>query len=81
MEGEIYIIEEKEYLNCPECPRCRPQPGLKNGVKWGICHGSGNIVYLEPRKIKRASRNGYIYHPISGCGMYKKSEIERRNYD
>nr|WP_288640529.1 hypothetical protein [uncultured Anaerobutyricum sp.]DAQ23941.1 MAG TPA: hypothetical protein [Caudoviricetes sp.] len=74
MEEENYMIKEKEYLNCSECPKCRPQPGLKNGVKWGICHGSGNIVYLEPRKSKRANRQGYIYHPISGCGMYEKSE-------
>ncbi len=27
------IKKEKGYLNCSECPRCRPQPGLKNGVK------------------------------------------------
>lgn len=25
-------------------------------------------------KIKRASGNGYIYKPISGCGMYEKGE-------
>lgn len=45
-------IGNKEYIDCPECPRCRPQPGLRNGVKWGICHGSGNIVYLESWREK-----------------------------
>lgn len=28
-------IGNKEYIDCPECPRCRLQPGLRNGVKWG----------------------------------------------
>lgn len=38
----------KEYIKCPECPRCKPQPGKRDGVKWGICHNGGNMVYLEP---------------------------------
>lgn len=46
-------IGNKEYIDCPECPRCRPQPGLRNGVKWGICHGSGNLVYLESWREKK----------------------------
>lgn len=50
----------KEYIKCPECPRCKPQPGKRDGVKWGICHNGGNMVYLEPRKIKRARGSGYI---------------------
>lgn len=44
------------------------------GVKWGICHNGGNMVYLEPRKIKRARGSGYIYEPISSCRMYEKEE-------
>lgn len=28
----------------------------------------------ETRKIKRARGSGYIYKPISGCGMYEKGE-------
>lgn len=64
----------KEYIKCPECPMCKPQPGKRDGVKWGICHNGGNMVYLEPRKIKRASGSGYIYKPISSCGMYGKGE-------
>ena len=53
---------------------CKPQPGKRDGVKWGICHNGGNMVYLEPRKIKRASGSGYIYKPISSCGMHEKGE-------
>lgn len=70
----------KEYIKCPECPMCKPQPGKRDGVKWGICHNGGNMVYLEPRKIKRASGSGYIYKPISSCGMYDESiriELEK----
>ena len=52
----------KEYIKCPECPMCKPQPGRKRwGKMGGICHSGGNMVYLEPRKIKRASGSGYIY--------------------
>ncbi len=64
----------KEYIKCPECPRCKPQPGKGDGVKWGICHNGGNMVYLEPREIKRASGSGYIYKQIYSCRMYKKGE-------
>ena len=65
-------INGKEYIDCPECPKCKPQEGLKNGVRWGICGMSGNIVYLEPRKIKRISGSGYIYHNVSSCGLFEK---------
>lgn len=49
---------------------CKLQPGKRDGVKWGICHNGGNMVYLEPRKIKRASGSGYIYtnrYLVVGC--------------
>ena len=62
----------KECIKCPECPMCKSQPGKRDGVKWGICYSGGNMVYLEPRKIKRASGSGYIYKKISGCWMYEK---------
>ena len=26
------IIGNKEFLDCTECPRCKPQDGLKHGV-------------------------------------------------
>lgn len=71
--GEI-ITMRHDYIKCPECPKCKPQPGKRDGVKWGICHNGGNMVYLEPRKIKRASGSGYVYKPISSCGMYEKGK-------
>ena len=66
------FINGKEYIDCPECPKCKKKDTLKNGVKWGICGMGGNTVYLEPWKEKRVSGNGYIKHPVSGCGMYLK---------
>lgn len=46
-------INNKQYLDCPECPKCKPKDTLRNGVKWGICGMGGNIVYLEPWKEKK----------------------------
>ena len=69
-------IGNKEYIDCPECPRCRLQPGLRNGVKWGICHGSGNLVYLEPWREKRNCGSGWINHTVSSCGLYEKNDPE-----
>ncbi len=65
-------INGKEYIDCPECPKCKPQEGLRDGVRWGICGMGGNIVYLEPWKEKRISGSGYIYHNVSGCGLFEK---------
>lgn len=64
----------KEYLDCPDCPECRPQSTLRNGVRWGICGDGGNIVYLEPWKEKKANGRGYIHHGVSGCGYYVKED-------
>ena len=61
-----------EKINCTQCVKCKPQEGLKNGVKYGICGGSGNLVYLEPWDEKRAKGSGYIHNRISGCGMHVK---------
>lgn len=66
------IINKKEYLDCPDCPRCKRRPGLRNGVKFGICGMGGNIVYLEPWKEKRISGSGYIHHNVSSCGIFEK---------
>lgn len=46
-------IGNKEYVDCPDCPRCKPKDTLRNGVRWGICGMGGNIVYLEPWKEKK----------------------------
>ncbi len=69
-------IGNKEYIDCPECQRCRPQPGLRNGVKWEICHGSGNLVYLESWREKRNCGSGWINHTVSSCGLYEKNDPE-----
>ena len=47
-------IGNKEYVDCPDCPRCKPKDTLRNGVRWGICGMGGNIVYLEPWKEKES---------------------------
>lgn len=43
---------------------CKPQPGKRDGVKWGICHNGGNMVYLEPRKIKIIAGKSQILENI-----------------
>lgn len=37
-------IGNKEYIDCPERLSCRPQPGLRNGVKWG---SATELVFLS----------------------------------
>ena len=66
------FLAGKEYIDCPDCQRCKPQSGLKNGARWGICGGAGNIVYLEPWKEKRINGKGWIHHPVSSCALYEK---------
>lgn len=61
-----------EFIDCPDCPHCRPESGLRNGVKYGICARGGNVVYLEPWKEKRTRGNGYIHHDVSSCGTIEK---------
>ena len=67
-------VGNKEYIDCPECPRCKRKDTLKNGVEWGICGMGGNIVYLKPWKEKKISGKGYIYHKTSSCGLYAKEK-------
>lgn len=64
-------IGNKEYVDCPDCPRCKPKDTLRNGVRWGICGMGGNIVYLEPWKEKRIYGNDYIKHNTSSCGLFE----------
>lgn len=66
----------KQYVDCPDCPRCKPRNTLRNGAKWGICGMSGNIVYLESWKEKRIRGNGYINHDVGSCGLF---EITKSN--
>lgn len=72
----IGVNNMKEYIKCNECPKCKPQKTLKNGVKWGVCGMGGNTVFLEPWKEKKSSGHGYIHHDISGCGMFEKENVE-----
>lgn len=51
-EEKYKPLSEREYYICPECSRCKEKEGLPNGVRWGICSMSGNIVYLEPWEEK-----------------------------
>ena len=44
------------------------------GAKFVICSNTGNIVFLEPRKEKKVKGRGWIYHDVSGCGLYRKEE-------
>lgn len=48
----------------------------RHGVKWEICHGSGNLVYLEPWREKRNCGSGWINHTVSSCGLYEKNDPE-----
>ena len=70
------LFTNREYIKCPECPKCKPKEGLRDGAKWGICGEGGNIVYLEPWKEKRISGKGWIHHPISSCGIYEKNKVK-----
>ena len=65
-------INDKEYIDCPDCSRRKVKNTLRNGVKWGICGMTGNIVHLEPWKEKRKSGHGYIHHNVSSCGLFEK---------
>lgn len=64
-------IGDREYVDCPDCPHCKPKDTLRNEARWGICGMGGNIVYLEPWKEKRISGNGYIHHTTSSCGLFE----------
>ena len=64
-------------IKCDTCPRCKDSyPGKVDyyGYPFRICGGTGNMVYVVPRKIKRRSGKGYIYHGISSCGLYDTVE-------
>ena len=78
-------------IKCDTCPRCKDAyPGKVDfyGHHFCICGMSGNMVYTEPRKVKREVGHGYIHYGISSCGLYKSiedalsrmTETERRRY-
>lgn len=73
------FIGNKEFLDCTECPRCKPQDGLKHGVRYGICGMGGNLVYLEPWKERRTCGSGWIHHHVSSCALYEKKGTQLSN--
>lgn len=64
----------RSYIDCLECPHCKPKSGYWHGVRYGICDNSGNVVYLEPRREKRIYGSGYIHYLVSSCGLYESVE-------
>ena len=66
-----------DYIRCDTCPWCYDRyPGKldRDGHHFYICGVGGNMVYKEPRKVKRISGSGYLHYPVSGCGLYKSVE-------
>lgn len=60
-------------ITCKTCPRCKdtyPNKLDRDGNKFYICGMSGNMVYKEPRKVKKACGYGYIHYSVSSCGLY-----------
>lgn len=68
--------DKKRIIKCDECQYCKPKGvnsfGRGKGVLYGICGQGGNMVFLEPWREKKVCGSGYIYHKISGCGLYRK---------
>ena len=74
LEGVYMSVSEKRSLTCVECPKCIPSDEMHYGVKFGICSVTGNVVFLEPWKEKKIKGRGWIYHEVTGCGLYRKEE-------
>lgn len=88
---DMEAYKNDKYVHCNECPYCYdPDPAYVDyfGNHPKICGMSGNMVYTEPRKVKRLTGSGYIHYDIGSCGLYRtvedalKSmcESERRRY-
>lgn len=63
------MIKEKEYLNCSECPRCRPQPGLKN---WQVRNMTINFVLHKYDQTEAALE----LQPTSSRLLERKAALE-----
>lgn len=64
-------------IRCDVCPRCKdsyPDKVDFYGNHFCICGMTGNMVYTEPRKIKRDTGSGYIHFSTSSCGLYETVE-------
>ena len=80
-----------EVIRCDACPYCKDTyPGKldADGNHFFICGMGGNMVYTQPRKVKRYSGPGYIKFGVSSCGIFETvedalasmTEIERQRY-
>lgn len=80
-----------EKIRCDTCPRCKDlYPGKvdADGNHFCICGMTGNMVYTQPRRVKRYSGPGYLHFGISGCGLFDSvedalasmTEIERERW-
>ena len=64
-------------IRCDVCPRCKdvyPDKVDSYGNHFCICGMTGNMVYTEPRMIKRHTGSGYIHFSTSSCGLYETAE-------
>ena len=64
-------------IRCDACPRCKdlyPDKVDLYGNHFCICGLTGNMVYTEPRKIKKYTGSGYIHFSTSSCGLYETPE-------
>lgn len=78
-------------IKCDTCPYCKdtyPDKLDADGNHFCICGMTGNMVYTQPRKVKRYSGPGYLRFGISSCGIFETvedvlahmTEIERKRY-
>lgn len=78
-------------IHCGICPRCKdvcPDKVDSDGYHFKICGMTGNMVYTEPRRVKKISGHGWIHYGISSCRLFESvdqalasmTEIERQRY-
>ena len=72
------MLAGREYIDCTECDKRRPQKEPLHGVRYGICGESGNIVYLEPWKEKKKSGKEWLHYKVGGCCLYEKKGISEK---
>ncbi len=80
-----------EKIRCDTCSRCKdmyPDKVDSDGYHFKICGMTGNMVYTEPRRVKKTSGHGWINFGISSCMLFETvdqalasmTEIERQRY-
>lgn len=69
-------------IRCDTCPYCKDScPGKvdSDGNHFHICGLTGNMVYTEPRRVKKWSGPGYLKYGISSCGIFETVEKALEN--